>query len=397
MHLAEKDQMIGQPSPAESPAQPTGAAVLVSGAGFAGLATAYWMNRLGYRVTVVEAAGGLRKGGTPVDIEGEAINVLTRMGAIDAVRAKALPPRRLEFKNADDTTLGVLEAQAISDDAPNEKYEIHRDDLLEILFASVRGSAEVVFGRSIKQLENGPDDVTVTFSDGSRCSYALVFGCDGNRSNTRRLAFGDTEDFSYFMGGYFFIKVVPTTALLPAKTSQIFSVPGRTALLNGYDDRTDIVLVFRSGCEIAYDYRDRAQQRRMLHDHFDGLGWKVPAMLDYVDADDEFYFDKINQIRMPSWSKGRVVLVGDAGYCVSPVAGMGGSMALLGAAGLADALRRHGVDHAAAFREYHDRLCPLVKEVQEKAVSAGMALMFPSDESEIADRNRKLSEGRIDL
>ena len=103
-----------------------------------------------------------------------------------------------------------------------------------------------------------------TFGDGSRHVYALVFGCDGNRSNTRRLVFGDAEDFSYFMGGYFFIKVVPTTGLLPANMSQIYSVPGRTALLNGYDDQTDIALAFRTPREIDYDYRNRAQQRRLI-------------------------------------------------------------------------------------------------------------------------------------
>jgi 2-polyprenyl-6-methoxyphenol hydroxylase-like FAD-dependent oxidoreductase len=389
--------MTDQRFAVDKPAPPAGVAVLVSGASFAGLATAYWMIRLGYRVTVIEAARGLRQGGTPVDIEGETIGVLARMGMLESVRAAALAPRGFEFKDADDSTVGMLEGDAASDEVANETYEIHRDDLLKILFASVEWAAAVVFGRSITQLEDRPDGVMVTLSDGSRRAYSLVCGCDGNRSNTRRLTFGVNQDFSYFMGGYFFIKVVPTTALLPANMSQIFSVPGRTALLNGYDHQTDIALAFRTAREIDYDYRDRAQQRRLIHDHFDGLGWKVPAMLDHVDADDEFYFDRLNQIRMPLWSKGRVVLVGDAGYCVSPVAGMGGSLAIIGAARLADALQHHGADYEAAFREYHDKLRPFVDEVQEKAVNLGMALMFPSDDAEIAERNRQLTQGTVDL
>jgi 2-polyprenyl-6-methoxyphenol hydroxylase-like FAD-dependent oxidoreductase len=389
--------MMGQPFLARQSTRSTGAAVLVCGASFAGLATAYWMKRLGYRVTLIEIASGLRKGGTPVDIEGEAVDVLARMGMIDAVRAKALPSRGIEFKDADDRTVGTLAGGSDSDGGAKVRYEIHRDDLLAILYASVEGSAEVVFGQSIEHLEEGSDGIAVTFRDGSRRDYMLVFGCDGSRSMTRRLAFGDSENFSYFMGGYFFIKVVPTTGLLPANISQIFSVPGRTAMLNGYDNQTDIALAFRTEREIEYDYRDRAQQRRMVHEHFDGLGWKVPALLDYMDADDDFYFDKVNQIRMPVWSKGRVVLVGDAGYCLSPVAGMGGSMAILGAATLADAMQRHGLGDAAAFEEYRNKLHPFVEKIQENAVSVGMALMFPSDDAELADRNRKLSEGSIDL
>ena len=370
-------------------------AVLISGASFAGLATAYWLNRLGRRVTVVEVAKGLRRGGTPVDIEGETIDILARMGLADAVRAKALPPRRFEFKDANDVTLGSVGAGV--DRASHERYEIHRDDLLDILFGAVADEVELLFGRSIDRLEEGTDGVSVTFNNGNQCDYALVVGCDGNRSNTRKLLFGDGEQFTYFMGGYFFLKVVPQTGLLSANVSQVFSVPGRMAMLNGYDDRTDIGFGFRTEGEIDYDYRDRAQQRRLVHDRFGGLGWKVSAMLAGAAGDDDFYFDRINQIRMPSWSRGRVALVGDAGYCVSPLAGLGGSMAIIGAGRLAAALERHPGDHVAAFRHYEDGLRPFVEEVQERAATNGMSIMCPADEIELAERDQKIAAGDIGL
>jgi 2-polyprenyl-6-methoxyphenol hydroxylase-like FAD-dependent oxidoreductase len=235
--------------------------VLVSGASFAGLATAYWLNRLGHSVTIVETASELRRGGTPVDIEGETIEILSRMGLADAVRAKALPPRGFEFKDADDATLGSIGIG--NEQEAHERYEIHRDDLLDILSAAVEDKVEILFGQSIVELDEGTDGVSVTFSNGDQRDYALVFGCDGNRSNTRKLVFGEGEQFAYFMGGYFFLKVVPHIGLLPANMSQVFSVPGRMAMLNGYEDRTDIGFGFRTIGEIDYNYRDRAQQRRL--------------------------------------------------------------------------------------------------------------------------------------
>lgn len=72
-------------------------------------------------------------------------------------------------------------------------------------------------------------------------------------------------------------------------------------------------------------------------------------------------------------------------------------MAIIGASMLADALQRHGAEYEAAFQEYDDKLRPFVEEVQEKAVNFGMALMFPSDDAELAERNRKLAEGTIAL
>lgn len=368
---------------------------LVSGASFAGLATAFWLKRLGYRVTIVETAAGVRRGGTPVDIKGETVGILERMGLLDRAWAKRLPPRAFTFRGADNETLGAIDHTAPTD-RPHD-FEIHRDDLLDLLLDAVDGSVDIIYDRSIVRLQEHADQMSATLNDGSRHDATLVFGCDGNRSNTRNLVFDDGDAASYFMGGYFYLKVVRETGLLPPDTSEVFSVPGRTAMLNGYDDRTDICLAFRADSEIAYDYRDRARLRRLVHEHFDGLGWKVPQMLSHVDDEEDFYFDRATQIRMPNWSKGRTALVGDAGYCVSPIAGMGGSMAIIGAARLADALAQHADDHAAAFRAYEDGLRPFVEEVQTRAATEGMAVIFPASAHELAERDRKIAANEIAL
>ena len=374
-----------------SPTEPR--SVLVSGASFAGLATAFWLNRLGYRVTVVEVAPGLRRGGTPVDIEGETIAILTRMGLMEAVRARTLPPRRFAFKDAGNATLGDMAHHP--DDEAGPRYEIHRDDLLNVLSGAIEGDVEMRFNRSIVAIEERPEAVSATFSDGSRQDFTLLFGCDGNRSNTRRLVFGDGEQFTHFMGGYFYLKVVPDTGLLPPNSSEVFAVPGRMAMLNGYDDRTDIGFGFRMAGEIKYDHRDKDQQRRLIREHFSGLGWKVPDMLAHMGEDSDFYFDRISQIRMSTWSRGRITLVGDAGYCVSPFAGLGGSMAIIGAGRLADALARHPDNHAAAFHAYEEGLRPFVQQVQERAAIDSVQMLFPGDEAEMAERDRKLATGDI--
>ena len=367
--------------------------VLVSGASFAGLATAFWLNRLGYRVTVVEVAPSLRRGGTPVDIQGETIAILTSMDLMEAVRERTLPPRRFAFKDAKNTTLGEMAHHP--DDEAGPRYEIHRDDLLEVLSGAIGGDVELLLNCSIVAIEERPEGVSATFSDGSRHEFALIFGCDGNRSNTRRLVFGDGEQFTHFMGGYFYLKVVPDTGLLPPNSSEVFAVPGRMAMLNGYDDRTDIGFGFRTAGEIEYDHRNKDQQRRLIEEHFSGLEWKVPDMLAHIGDDNNFYFDRISQIRMPTWSQGRITLVGDAGYCVSPFAGLGGSMAIIGAGRLADALARHPDNYAAAFRAYEEGLRPFVEQVQERAAIDSVQMLFPGDEAEMAERDRKLAFGDI--
>lgn len=357
--------------------------VLVSGASFAGLSSAYWMRRLGYEVTVVEAAKALRTGGTAVNIEGPTVAVAQRMGILDRIRASKLGLERWEFKNADDVTEGAMESP------PGDTLEIERDLLLGMLFDLVKDDVDLVFGESITALHEADGAVEATFRDGTRRAYAHVLGCDGAHSNVRRLWFGPETAYAHDLGYYFAIAIVERSLIRP-NTAQMFNVPGKCVGLNAYKNKTDIMLAFASDEAIPYDHRDAAQQRRIIAERFAGLGWRTEELLDAMRDADNFYFDKLCQVRMPSWSKGRVVLVGDAGYCASPAAGKGGSLALDGAAALADALAKHPDDFARAFAEYESGLRPYIEEVHAGAVQFGLEHLCPRTEEAIRARNTGL-------
>ena len=360
--------------------------VLVSGASFAGMATAWWMHRLGYSVTVVEVAPSLKKGGTPVDIRESVVDVVRRMGLLEQITAESLPPRAMQFLDME----GLPLSQSEQTQDPDPGWEIERDALLDMLFDQVKADVEFVFNDSIAKVEETVDEVNVTFACGGQRSFSLLLGCDGTHSTVRKMCFGAESSFLLFLQTYFSLTIVDKL-LIPENTAQLFSTPGKTIMINAYHGKTDIAFAFFSAEEVPYERRDRDGQKQMIRDHFESAGWRTHELLREMDRCDDFYFDKLCQTRMPAWTKGRVALVGDAGYCPSPAAGMGGSMALLGAAALADAFRRHPDDFETAFEEYDRSLRPMVEEIQTNAVEVGMKMFLPTSEEDLRQRNAQLN------
>ncbi|HEY8919119.1 MAG TPA: FAD-dependent monooxygenase [Chitinophaga sp.] len=362
--------------------------VLVSGASFAGLSTAYWMNKLGYKVTVVEIANGLNMGGTPVNIEGNTINVVKRMGLFEQIRSKRLAMEMLEFKNADDVTEGAMILRKEGEELPGDECEIERNTLLNMLFDTVKNDVEFIFSNNITALNETKNNIEVTFKDGSQQAFDLVFGCDGIHSAVRKIWFGHEAAYSHFLGQYFSITIV-NKLLIKENTTQFYNVPDKAVMLNAYNNKTDIIFCFRSGKEIPYDYRDEAQQRKIILEQFTGQSWRTHELLEEVKSSKTFYFDKLCQIKMPSWTKGRVALVGDAGYCASPAAGKGGSLAIDGAAALADAFQKHHGNFELAFQDYNKSFRPFIEEVQAKVVKVGLEILVPGTEEAIRKRNKE--------
>ena len=330
---------------------------------------------------------GLRKGGTPINIKDGVIDVVKRMNLLERIMSASLPPGPVSFLDAHGAPLSPALVQA--GEEPEEEYEIQRDDLLEMLFNDVNDDVEFLFAESIVGLEDSEDEVAVTFTSGRKRSFSLVLGCNGTHSAVRRMCFGEESSFLVTLQNYFSLTIVDKL-LIEEDTSQMFSVPGRTVMLNAYNGKTDIAFCFSSEKQIAFDRRKRDEQKRMIAEHFAGQGWRTRELLDEMNRCDDFYFDQLCQIRMGSWSKGRVSLVGDAAYCPSPAAGMGGSVAILGAAALADALQKYPDNLRKAFQEYDEGLRPIVEAIQSQAVEIGLEMFMPRSEEAIQRRNMQL-------
>lgn len=349
--------------------------VLISGASIAGPAVAGWLGRSGYDVTVVEKASEVRPGGQAVDFKGRTHrDILMRMGVWDDVSAQQTSKTDWRMVDDHDRVKAVVPGEFIGGDV-----EILRGDLAGILHRRSAGDADYVFGDEITALADGPDGVDVSFARRADERFDLVIGADGVHSAVRRLAFGPEADHVERLGHFYAVASgeVPLDGLetrLPSGRSIAYgyNVPGRLALAGG--QKAPNLFVFRGDAD-GYDRRDLDSQRRFLRDAFSGVGWRVPEMLAAADAASDFYLDEITRTRMTTYTKGRIALVGDAGYA-NTLGGFGTGLALIGAYVLAGELARADGDHVAAFAGYDARMRKPTKIA--RTGSAGPFLAPPS-------------------
>jgi 2-polyprenyl-6-methoxyphenol hydroxylase-like FAD-dependent oxidoreductase len=350
------------------------ATVLISGAGIAGPALAFWLNKYGYRVTLAELADGIRPGGQTVDLRGAGGDVVERMGLIDQMRQRSLEQRGVAWIKADGRRRAEMPVTAFNGNGLVSKLEILRGDLVDVLYRATKDRARYRFNTRIEELHQNEDAVQATLSDGTTLSADVVVGCDGPHSAVRRLIFGPEEQFVKPLGGYNAWFTAPDTVGLDG-WYLMYQAPGLNASMRPSHDPTmaKAGLAFRSD-PVPYDRRNPDEQRALLTRHFAGAGWQCDALLAAAATADDFYFDAFAQVHMPTISQGRVALAGDAGYCASPLSGMGTSLALVGAyvlageLGPADSLDTNRIRAALAryefvMRPYIDRCQDLPNDI----------------------------------
>ncbi|TMS45847.1 FAD-dependent monooxygenase [Mycobacterium sp. DBP42] len=333
--------------------------VLISGASIAGPVLAYWLSRHGVDVTVVERSPALRKtGGHAVDLFRPAMEISERMGVLSDIEAHATGTTALIVHRPGTARPARLDYLKIIGAMSDRHVEIMRDDLSEIYYRTGRDDVEYLFGDTITSISPDGD---VTFEHNGPRRFDVVVGADGLHSGVRRLTFGDNVSES-FLGGYLSVVSVPKGMARDGEMTGYFK-PGHMAGIYTADHLDDAraVFIFRPSRPLDYDYRDADRQKSQLRAAFEHMGPEVDRWLGEVPTTPTFYFDAITQLEMATWSRGRVTLVGDAGYCPGPAVGGSTSLAVYGAYVLAAEMVKAGDDYAAAFAAYErTMLAPVV-------------------------------------
>lgn len=300
--------------------------------------------RGGYAPTLVERAPALRSGGYVIDFWGLGYDIAEQMGLLPAIERAGY--RVKEMRIVDDRGRRVAGfGTDVFDELTGGRYvTLARSDLSRLLYGTVCDGIETIFNDEIVALEQQPDGVDVRLRRVGKRRFDLVVGADGLHSQVRRLVFGPTETFERNLGygvaafearGY--RRRDENVYLMHNRPGRMI---GRFALR---DDRTLFIFVFK-------DHADGlASQKAKLHDLYRGVRWECPDILHELDCSDELYYDRVSQIRMDGWSRGRVALTGDAAFCVSLAAGQGSALAMISAYVLAGELARANERYNEAF------------------------------------------------
>ncbi|MDH6139677.1 MULTISPECIES: FAD-dependent monooxygenase [Kitasatospora] len=367
-----------------------GKTVLISGASIAGPALAYWLARNGFEPTVVELAPAIRAGGQAVDFRGEThLTVLERMGVLDELRRISTGGHPITFVDEKNRQLLHLPAEFAGG-----AVEVERGDLAHLLYEHSRPGADYLFGDSITGLAETATGVHVTFRHAAPREFDLVIGADGLHSNVRRLAFGREERYVTHLGYYAATWQLPDHPGL-AHGSVGYNAPGRLASIGAgrRDPQTAGAFAVFASPRLDYDRHDLDQQKALITQAFTGLGWEVPRMLESLHTAEELYFDSISRADLPSWSSGRIALVGDAA-CGATIGGMGTGTGIVAAYVLAGELALADGDHRAAFPAYERRLRDYARTCQQGGDRTGRFLA-PKSRTGLRLRNTLLSRRAI--
>lgn len=336
--------------------------VLITGASIAGNTAAWWLGRHGFEVTVIERTPEFRDGGQNIDVRGLGREVLRRMGLEQAALDRGTGEEGTAWVDRAGDVVAQFRLDDLGPDGPTAEMEILRGDLARLLYESARERASFRFGDSVARIEQDDAAATVTFASGAVERYDAVIVAEGVGSATRELVFPG-ENRPRWMDltiAYFTIPRAPDDDRM---WRWFHAAAGRSVSLRPDTHGTTRAMLSLQQPPHGEQGWGAAHQKALLRERFAGAGWQTSRILAGMDETADFYFDVLRQVRLARWAKDRVVLTGDAAWCVTPIAGMGTTLAITGAYVLAGEMSR-AADTSRAFAAYEQVMRPLVETAQ---------------------------------
>jgi len=351
-----------------------GRRVLVVGLGISGTATALRLRQIGWEPVVVEKAPARRTGGQFIALFGAGQAAARRLGILDRMNDRSVAAgNAFSVDRAGNRRRIPNFADRTAHFAP---YLLLRGDVEQAAFSALPGDVDIRFSTIPSRIVQDTDGVDVTLThtvDGSTTTerFDLVVGADGLRSTVRSLAFGPHSAYLHRLGAmYALIPLSEPPAGYTSTDMVMLREPGRAMQVFPIAGRTPIAVLTYRTADVDAQFREPPAHR--LREVFSAgptdreLGHVLSELDNIKDATD-VQFDSIEQVRMNRWHAGRVVLVGDAAWCVTLIAGMGVSTGLAGAELLGTLLQRYPDDLDRALTTWEARLRPFVDYYQALA------------------------------
>lgn len=342
--------------------------ILISGAGIGGPTLAFWLKAAGFEPTLVERAPGPRSGGFVIDFWGLGYDLAERMGLANDIERVGYHMRELRMVDGRGERVAGFGTNVFRELTGGRFVTLGRSDLSRLLFEKIRDTTEVIFGDEIAGLRERADCVQVKFKHANERLFDLVIGADGLHSAVRKFTFGSQDRFEKQLG--YAVAAFEARGYRP-RDEDVYIIYGEPGQLLGrfalHDDRTLFLFVFADDAVPLPGMFDLSAQKAILRERFSGGKWECPRVLGELDRTQTLYFDRVSQIKMETWSQGRIALVGDAAFCVSLMAGQGSALAMIAAYVLAGELSKAAGQYEEAFGNYELRLRAYIMSKQKGA------------------------------
>ena len=359
--------------------------VLISGAGIGGLTLAHFLHKNGYQPIIIEKAASLRDGGYMIDFFSSGISVAEKIGIMDQLKAKSQDSNIIIQQNEKGIKQFVLDMSGFRASVKGKLLNFLRTDLSDVLYDKIKDEVEIRFCTSIKSIAQSEKEVVITFDNDKQETFDILVGADGLRSNVRSKIYPPETVEELYLGYY--VCALEHDVPINVNKGEVISMlcPGRQIMT--YDAGNGVsnsLFVFQSEKQT---HLTTMEEVGILKKEFGDFASPVPEIIDKAAKKDKLFFDQVTQIRIhDKWYKNRVVLIGDAAFCITLLSGQGSSMAMTAAYVLSEQLNKYGENVPQAFESYERELRPMIEAMQKKAVK-NAATYVPSTKFNLWVRN----------